>query len=267
MAMTFDEFLKAAAGPLEMDWRKYRRRAARRHVEERLEELGLPDFSAYLEFLSNEPLEARRLPDIMRVTVSRFFRDGDCWRELTGAVLPQLLAGKQGGEPAGEPLWALSIGCCNGEEPYSLAIALLSLGHDTQVEILATDIDEMVLERARAGCYGEGSLREVPDEILARFFHPEGNLMCIEGRVKSLVRFERRNIMEDPLPGKMDLILCRYLAFTYYEGGRRRQAAERLWQVLRPGGALMIGRKEALGPDEADLFKPWPGTGAIFKRR
>lgn len=260
--MNYDEFLKAVAGPLELDWRKYRRRSARRHVEKRLQELGLSDFRQYVELLSADSAEAKRLPDLMRVTVSRFFRDCRCWQELAQVVLPQLMTGKQ----AGEPLKALSVGCCGGEESYSLAIALLQAGRGSEAEIIATDIDEQVLKRARGGCYGKGSLREVPDDVLAGFFHPDRGLMCVEGRVKSLVRFELLNFMEDPLPESLDLVLCRYLAFTYFRGSRRRRAAERLGQSLRPGGALMIGGKEALARAEADLFEPWPGTGAIFTK-
>jgi chemotaxis methyl-accepting protein methylase len=72
--------------------------------------------------------------------------------------------------------------------------------------------------------------------------------------------------MTDPLPAGLDLILCRYLAFTYYHGERRRLAGRRLWQALRPGGALMIGRKEGLGP-AGDLFTPWPEAPGVFRKQ
>jgi chemotaxis protein methyltransferase CheR len=73
--------------------------------------------------------------------------------------------------------------------------------------------------------------------------------------------------MKDPLSGEMDLVLARYLPFTYYKGTRRHAAAQRLWLALRPGGALMIGCKEDLELPERDLFEPWPDTEGFFRRK
>ncbi len=209
------------------------------------------------------PGEARRLPDQMRVTVSRFWRERECWQELAGVVLPALIAGGK----KGAPLRAWSIGCCNGEEPYTLALAFRGIIGSTVVDILATDIDEVVLGRAREGCYGKSSLREVPAGILSRFFCPRGQLSCVDQKTKYLVRFERHNFIDDILPDNMDLILCRYLAFTYYRGSRQREAARRIWEALKPGGALMIGRKDRLGLEGNGLFQRWPGTGVVYRKK
>jgi chemotaxis methyl-accepting protein methylase len=64
----------------------------------------------------------------------------------------------------------------------------------------------------------------------------------------------------------MDLVLCRYLAFTYYRGQRKYRAAKTLWEAIRPSGALMIGRKDIMGPYERELFDPWPDTEVIFRK-
>lgn len=266
--MTYDDFLKETGKLLDLNWRKYRRRSARRHVEERLRELGLEDYSQYLERLRRDPEEAGRLPERMRVTVSRFFREKECWGELAEKVLPQLLKDRS----QGTALRVWSIGCCNGEEPYSLAILLLSsfAAHvnSNTFEILATDIDEEVLARAHEGCYENGSLREVPTGFLGRFFILKDHWHCVVGPARSMVRFERQNFMEDSLPPQeFDLVLCRYLAFTYYRGDRQYRAAQRLWSAIRPGGALMIGRKEELGLREEEFFEHWPGAGVTFRRK
>ncbi|MBE0428492.1 MAG: chemotaxis protein CheR [Thermoleophilia bacterium] len=266
MALTYDQFLKAAGQLLELDWRKYRRRSARRHLRERLNELGIEDYEGYLQRLRSDAGEAQRLPDLMRVTVSRFFRERDQWLELAG-ILPEFINKRN----EGAPLMAWSAGSCNGEEAYSLAILYLDLlGHppndDAAIDILGTDIDKEVLARARSGCYEEGALREVPGELRTRYFHRTGQRFCVNEPVRRLVRFERHNLMEDPLPKEMDLVLCRYLAFTYYRGRRRRRAAERLWQAMRPGAILMIGRKDSLGPQD-DLFERWPESTVLFRRR
>src|SRR5512145_1916853 len=116
--MTFDEFLKAACPPLDLEWRKYRRRATRHRVEARLRVLGLDGFAGYLERLRCDPAEAAGLADRMRVTVSRFFRERQLWDGLFQTVLPALLEERS----SAEPLRFWSAGCCGGEEPYTLAL-------------------------------------------------------------------------------------------------------------------------------------------------
>lgn len=73
--------------------------------------------------------------------------------------------------------------------------------------------------------------------------------------------------MTDPPPPDIDLLLCRYLVFTYYERERRRRAVERLHQALRPGGALMIGAKERLDAGALELLDPWPGVEGVYRKR
>jgi chemotaxis methyl-accepting protein methylase len=64
----------------------------------------------------------------------------------------------------------------------------------------------------------------------------------------------------------MDLVLCRYLAFTYYRGERLLAATRRLWESIRPGGALMVGRKERLPESASALFEPWPDAAGFYRR-
>ena len=264
--MRFDQFLKEACPPLDLEWRKYRRRAARHRVEKRMEELGLPDFAAYLEWLRCDAAEAAGLAERMRITVSRFFRERERWETLRQIVLPRILLEK---EPD-EALRIWSAGCCGGEEPYTLALLWLAHFHERHpgrpVEILGTDIDTISLERARLGIYEPGSVREIPRSLLHRYFRRENQLWYLDKRVKDMVRFAEWDLMHSPLPQEIDLVCCRYLVFTYYRGRRRLEAARRLWQALSPGGALIIARKEDIGTS-AELFEPWPKADGVFRKR
>ena len=264
--MKFDGFLQEAAFLEGLEWRKYRRRSARQAVERRITELGLAGFDAYLDLLRSAPEEREGLADLMRVTVSRFFRDSECWLDLADQVVPALLAGRA----TGDAIHAWSAGCCGGEEPYTLAMVWLERIAPSQsgraIEIIASDIDEASLERARAARFAKGSLREIPPGTLARFFTREKDYWCLAGEVKQLVRIERRNVMSDPLPYGMDLVLCRNLVFTYYRGDRLVAAMSRLREALRPGGVLMVGRRERLPGAASAYFEPWPGCTGFFRR-
>lgn len=265
--MHFDAFLQQVCPPLELDWRKYRRRAARHRVRQRMTQLGLADFEDYLEFVVNDVTEASGLAERMVVTVSRFFREAPLWETLQNRLVPQLLAAAAGRRS----LRAWSVGCAGGEEPYSLALLWLDRLQrrypGRRLIIQASDCDAASLRRARQAWYGIGSLREVSIRRRNRWFvvHGDGWRLC--SRVTRQVRFYRQNFMRDPPPGIFDLVLARYLPFTYYQGARRLQAARRLWRALRPGGALMIGAKESLDSEERRLFAPWPGIPAVYYRR
>jgi chemotaxis methyl-accepting protein methylase len=264
--VNFDSFLREAALFGGINWRKYRRRSARRQVKTRMGELGIDTLDDYLVRLGSDAEERANLPDLMRVTVSRFFREKECWQALADTVLPALL----GGIEDVAPLRVCIAGCCGGEEPYTMAMIWLETiapsNPGRTVEIVATDIDHASLERARNGRYDAGSLREVPHQTKTRFFIPEKGAWRIDDRVRELVRFEKRNLMSDPLPCGADLVLCRYLAFTYYEGERLLSAAARLRNALRPAGVLMIGRKELLPEGASTMFEPLQGCNGFYRR-
>jgi chemotaxis protein methyltransferase CheR len=265
--MHFDAFLRQVCPPLDLDWRKYRRRAARHRVQARMTELGLTEYEEYLRFLSRVPAEADGLADLMRVTVSRFFREAPRWKTLEEKVLPQLLVSAG----TGRRLRAWSVGCAGGEEPYTLALLwsefLQTVHPRHRLDILASDIDRSSLERAERALYRPSSLREVPQAIREKYFAAKNDHWQLESAPKAAVEFRRQNFMTGPPPGTFDLVLARYLPFTYYRGERRLEAARRLWRALRPGGALMIGAKEQLGKKERQLFAPWPGAEGVFRRR
>ena len=264
--MTFDRFLKEAAQLDGLAWRKYRRRSARHRVELRIKDLGLDGFDAYLDLLRSDPGERSGLADLMRVTVSRFFREQEEWRTLSDKALPALLAGKT----AAEPCRAWSVGCCGGEEPYTLAMVWLenfAIHPGCALDIIASDIDEASLARAGAARYHISSLREVPPGTGARYFRLEKGLWSLGDAVKGLVRLDRRNLMSGPLPSGMDLVLCRYLVFTYYRGERLLAATVRLWEALRPGGLLMVGKKERLCGPELAFFEKWQGCDGFYHRK
>ena len=259
--MDFDAFLREVCPGLDLSWRRYRRRQARRRVLERVAELGLPGLEAYRDLLHRNPAEAAGLADLMRVTVSRFFRERERWQALADHVLPRV-AGE-----GGPVVRVWSVGCCGGEEPYTLVILWHERGLSGRpLEVLATDIDRASLERAREARYETGSLREVPPEVRARWFVREGRGWRLRPEAREPVRFLRHNLMQDPAPRGMDLVLCRYLVFTYYRGDRRARAARKLWRSLRPGGALLIGRKEGPGPRDLQGFEPWPGVPGVYRK-
>lgn len=265
--MGFDEFLREACRPLDLQWRKYRRRGARHRILSRMSRLGIDEYAAYLSYLRAHPEESSAFADLMAVTVSRFFRERACWQRLAGETLPAYLDAR----PSAGTLRAWSAGCCGGEEPFTLVILwkdLLAPAYPSlRLDVRATDIDEASLARASRCSYSESSLREIPQPLRKRWFRQEGDLWVLHHDVGRAVKFEQSNLMEGEPPKEQDLVLCRYLAFTYYRGRRRLAAARRLASSMKGGGLLFLGRKEGLGAEEQELFEPLAAECGIFRLR
>lgn len=260
-----DRFLRRMAPLLDVAWRKYRRRQSRRGLGSRLLARGV-DLESYGEILEDEPEERERLLLAMRVTVSRFFRDPVVWDDLCRIVVPDLLARLD----EGEALRVWCAGCACGEEPYSVAILWSRLAESLRagraLEVLATDVDEQTLERARNGVYPRASIRGVPGPVEEAFELLDGDRVRLREPLRRAVRFARADLLADPPPRGRHLVLCRYLAFTYYLGERLHHAAGALRQSLVDGGALVIGAKERVPEVVRSGLEHWPNARCVLRK-
>jgi chemotaxis protein methyltransferase CheR len=161
------------------------------------------------------------------------------WRHAEGLVaLAGVLAA------TARPLRIWSAGCATGEEPYSLAMALLDAGRDREEDrILGTDVSARALARARAGVYGARATRNLPPALAARWFHPAGPGARVDPRLERLVRFERHNLLEPPPQRDCDAVVCRNV-LIYFDPGVAAAALLRLAEAVAPGGLLLLGPVE-----------------------
>jgi chemotaxis protein methyltransferase WspC len=143
----------------------------------------------------------------------------------------------------------LSAGCARGEEPYSVAIALVEAGvHPEAMRIDAVDISPAVLRQAAGGVYSERSVRTIPSEIRQRWFEPAGgDEWRLDEPIRRLVTFRPANVLEpgDCDLGTYDVVLCRNLLIYLAPAARERLAAL-LRRTLTPGGTLYTGQSEVL---------------------
>jgi chemotaxis protein methyltransferase CheR len=141
------------------------------------------------------------------------------------------------------PLEIWSAGCSSGEEPYSLAIALLEAGRAGRGDrIVATDVSERLLASARRGTYGPWSIRRLPKALADRYL-AGSEVRSVAGEVRALVEFRRHNLVADPAPGAFDVVVCRNV-LIYFEAPVAAEVLYRLVEALRPGGLLLVGPVE-----------------------
>ncbi len=224
-------------------------------VASRLEARGLAGFDDYLQAIESggNAEEMGRLFDAITTNETSFFREPEHFAVLVEHVVPDLL-GRNGVK--GLSLW--SSACSTGEEPYTMAIVLREKNPALRPNIYASDISNQTLESAKRAVYNSYSLRNTQEYYMSKYFKNGGDLYELNQEIKNAVRFMNINLADDRkqkfLPGMMDVIFCRNV-LIYFDTQSKRKAVSRLYDSLKPGGYLFIGKSESLH-DITRAFKP-----------
>jgi chemotaxis protein methyltransferase CheR len=194
--------------------------------------------------------EFHRLMDLVTTNETSFFRNEPQLQCFSDEVLP-LIINEAMQRKGTRPLRIWSAGCSSGEEPYTLAIQIMERLKSLSgwhVEIVANDISEQILQKARQGEYSGITLRGVRPDVLARYFTRTGDTYRVNPEVKSLVKFNHMNL-NDPrklaMISNMDVVFCRNV-MIYFSDEVKKQIVRGFYNALRPGGYLFIGHSETL---------------------
>jgi chemotaxis protein methyltransferase CheR len=216
-------------------------------LAKRLRLLGLESFNDYCRLVSGpEGHEERRaMLTALTTNVTRFFREPHHFDHLK-----KLLAGGLAAKAkAGGRLRFWSAACSSGEEPYSLAMTILSAlpdAADLDVRILASDIDVNILAKARAGAYPANTASQLPVDM-RKWLRPGNDGYAVDPILQKLVAFRELNLMAAwPMKGKFDAIFCRNVAI-YFDLETQEKLWSRFAERLNPEGRLYIGHSERVG--------------------
>lgn len=211
-----------------------------------MEDHGLRTLPALVARLRSQPNGeiAEQVVEAMTTNESLFFRDSKPFEALTELMLPRLLAARGS---RGVRIWCAAAS--TGQEPYSIAIILeenAARFGSQPVEILATDLSQAALRRARLGEYTAFEVgRGMPKHYLERYFKKTArNHFVIAPRIRSRVTFEVRNLLEpfDRL-GQFDIVFCRNV-LIYFDRPTKQNVLERLAQIIPQDGYLVLGGPE-----------------------
>lgn len=223
-----------------------------RRISARMRRTDTSGYADYLALLERDDAERAALLDTLSVNVTSFFRDGKVWAVLRD-VIADLAA-----ETGSVSIW--SAACADGREPYSLAMLALDAGlRPGQVDVLATDIDENALDRSRQGVYRSTRTTDLDDQLSFldspdAYVERDGDVVAIADRVKSLVTFDRHDLITDDPKSGFDLVLCRNVCI-YLDAEYKRPILETVGRSVRAGGYLVLGQTETLPPDVKDRFE------------
>lgn len=227
-------------------------------LAKRLRALGITTFSDYCETVRKDDDERNSMIAALTTNVTRFFREPHHFEHLRDKIIAPLAESAQRGDRV--RLW--SAACSTGQEPYSMALTVLSLlpnAASLDIRILATDLNPHVIAHGKSGCYDKEELRDVPANLRAKWFKPvagdrAGSTMCIEDDVRALVSFRQLNLMGTwPFKGPFEAVFCRNVVI-YFDRETQSTIWNRLANHVRSKGALYIGHSERIsGPANAVL--------------
>lgn len=221
-----------------IDLSLYKEAQMKRRLTSLYEKKGFRNFSDYYSAIHNDKQLLDEFLDRMTINVSEFYRNAQRWDVLDKKIFPMLLA-------QNKKLKIWSAACSTGEEPYSLAMVLSSHVPLRDISILATDLDAGVLERAKVGLYQERSLKEVPKNILDKYFINEGHHYQVKDEIKKTVQFKQQNLLGDSYGSGFDLIVCRNV-MIYFTEEAKDQIYSDFAKALKPGGILFVGSTEQI---------------------
>ncbi len=227
-----------------------------------LRDLNLASLDDLVEAVQRSPEVADQTVDALLNQESSFFRDAAVI-EMVAEAVATIRA-----EQDGRRIRIWSAGCSVGQEPLSLAMlfAEQESQHETlPPDIVASDVSEAALVRARAGRYSHFEIqRGLPVRRMMRWFDQQGEDWVAKPELVRRIAFRRLNLIADPLPvGRFDVILCRNV-LLYLPLDLRRRVLDRFATVIRPGGLLVLGAGETvIGQTEA--FRPSPRYRGLYE--
>jgi chemotaxis protein methyltransferase CheR len=230
-----------------------------RRISARMRRRNIESYDAYLDLVRSDPDEPTALLDSLSINVTSFYRNPAAWEPIR-----EVLREETGGRGR-TTVW--SAPCSDGREPYS--VAMLALDDDEvstrRLDILGTDINADVLERAREGVYHTTKTRDVAEELdplddVETYVDRDGDQFAVRDDVKELVTFEQHDLIVDEPRRNVDLVLCRNL-LIYINTESKRAVVDTVLSSLRDGGHLVIGMTETL-PRESR-----PQVETVDKRR
>ncbi len=239
MVYDYEYFIKEVEKLTQIDLSAYKQNQMKRRIDALITKHKIDGYESYVRVLKTDKVKYDEFVDYITINVSEFYRNPEQWKFLTEKVFPELV------KDFGQTLKIWSAACSTGDEPYSLVMALSDFVPLNRIQIMATDINDQVIEKAKIGLYSEKSIASVPESKKNEFFTKNGNFYQISDKVKKCVTFKQHNLLKDPYPTGMHLIVCRNV-LIYFTEEVKDEIFEKYYRSLTNNGVLFIGSTEQI---------------------
>lgn len=233
---------------INIDLNYYKEKQMKRRIESLLNRNNFKDFDDYYEGLKSDKSLLDQFVNYLTINVSEFYRNPTQWDVLEKDIIPALLENKKN-----LILW--SSACSTGEEPYSLAMLMTKFLPIKEIKILATDIDNEAINKAKIGLYNEKAVENLPNSFKEKYFTKIQNSYKISDEIKNCVEFKKMDLLKDRFPSNVDLILCRNV-MIYFTEEAKELLYSKFYDALNDNGILFVGSTEQIIMPEKHKLKP-----------
>ena len=236
---------------------------------------GFERLDEFIEWLLTTALDQNqinKLASFLTVSETYFWREAPVFEALTNFILPEIIRSKKDGTRIIR-IW--SAGCSTGEEPYSLAIAVLEAIpdlYDWHIQILATDVNPKALKKAELGIYSEWSFRNCPSWLKKKYFLNLGDgKYKICSPIRNMVTFANLNLAGDNFPDPannthaMDILFCRNVLICFSDRWVN-EISRKLYNSIHQDGWFAVSSCE-LSSQRFPQFNAVNFPGAVIYRK
>lgn len=221
-----------------IDLSSYKERQMKRRIDSLIKRNGYEGYEDYVRALRLDKELYDEFINYLTINVSEFYRNQSQWLVLEKEIIPMLLKNN-----SKIKIW--SAACSTGEEPYSLVMLMTKFMGLKDIKIIASDIDDGALAKAKKGCYAEKSLVNLPTEFVSKYFDKDKDSFYIKSDIKNQVEFIKHNLLEDDYPKNCDLIVCRNV-MIYFTEEAKATIYKKFKDSLNRWGVLFVGSTEQI---------------------
>ncbi|WP_291632445.1 protein-glutamate O-methyltransferase CheR [Clostridium sp.] len=220
-----------------IDLSAYKSNQLHRRILSLMSRVEVNSVEEYISLLKKSPAQKQKFLDFITINVTEFFRNPEIFDELSKKVKSELPY------TSGLKIW--SAACSIGAEPYSIAMIMENLYSRANHKIVATDIDNTILQKAKNGEYVYSEVKNVSKEFLNKYFVVNGDKYCINPQIKKMVDFKKHDLILDNYESNFDLIVCRNVVI-YFNGDVKDKIYKKFSESLKKGGLLFVGATESI---------------------
>jgi chemotaxis protein methyltransferase CheR len=236
-----------------------------RRIDVRLRALGLNSYLGYIKILYQNPNERKLMNQELTIHVTHFFRDKSMWTSFKNELIPKLIINKKN-----KIINVFSAGCSSGEEALSIAISFVeALGENLggyTINIIAVEIEENTLNKAKIGIYDEIQFKEMDDEIKEKYFIKiKAGKYKAKKIITNLVKYEVNDFLSSLNPSKMDIIFCRNTVI-YFSLKTKIKLYDDFYNKLVDHGFLILGKTEILHGHAKEKFDIFNSYERIYQK-
>ena len=258
----FEELIKDIEKRLNIHLSCYKVDYIKRRLLSRMNSTRQENYVDYHAYLRKTPEEEEKLRNALTINVTKFYRDTDAFNLIRDVIFPDILKSRK-------KIRMWSAGCSSGEEPYTYAIMIYELtrGVTAGNVILATDIDQEILKKAKEGVYEKSTLDNLDPKLVVKHFEqlPDGKYK-VRDHIKSMVQFQQHDLMKGIHASRdNDIVSCRNVTI-YFNEEQKKLLVKLMYDALRPDGYYIMGMSEYISKDVEHLFSAYKPIYKIYKK-